>query len=297
MEFVATIGIDNIINAILVMEDVRPAMLVQSADHGEAAHTDLKTASILQGIKQCFPELLHTNDYAINQGTIISKRDYNGYYISRQKMGQILGYPCYMDVSDDLNPENPYIIVVYADVIYENTNENENNKNKVSKKELFVNVSANDSKLQEFCDIAQQATTVFQTKTTIDKYNHILGPITVSGVYVKLIKNISSQNLVDKLLSNNTRQRHFYEDDKNAFSNILYNLNIENTDEIMEAIQWTGNPVHTGIMLQLLVQFQADGVQAFAPVQRFPKENARLKQISEDFARKTAQILCATRIN
>jgi hypothetical protein len=89
------IDIDVILNCILVNETVRPAMLVQPQDYGEATGKDPKTKSILEVIKRHFPQLLHSKNYKTYQGIIISKTDYNGEQISLERMGKILGYPCY----------------------------------------------------------------------------------------------------------------------------------------------------------------------------------------------------------
>ena len=48
--FIEKIGIDNVLNVILVNENVRPAMLVQPADYDERTHNDPKTKSIIETI-------------------------------------------------------------------------------------------------------------------------------------------------------------------------------------------------------------------------------------------------------
>ena len=46
-----TIRIANIINSILVEENIRPAMLIQSQDYGEAFGNEPKTQKILSEIR------------------------------------------------------------------------------------------------------------------------------------------------------------------------------------------------------------------------------------------------------
>lgn len=98
--------IENILNAILVKEGVRPAMLIQPADYGEATGTDKKTSSIVNAIIKLFPNLVSSDDYQDYQGTIISKQSYDGTDISLNRMGEILGYPCFSDF-ETLNREEP----------------------------------------------------------------------------------------------------------------------------------------------------------------------------------------------
>ena len=83
------IGIENIINLILVNEGVRPAMLLQPQDHGEATGADPKTKKILDAMKIEFPNLIYSENYQIYQGIIISKVNYNDQTISLEKMGEI----------------------------------------------------------------------------------------------------------------------------------------------------------------------------------------------------------------
>ena len=98
----------NILNAILVNERVRSAMLVQPQDYKERTGTDPITLSIVNKIKRLFPELYSIDKYETYQGTIISKKPYDGdkATISLGKMGKILGYPCFNDY-ETLNREEP----------------------------------------------------------------------------------------------------------------------------------------------------------------------------------------------
>jgi hypothetical protein len=83
----------SILNALLVHEQVRPAMLVQPADYDEATGRDPQTKSIVQTIQAKFPELVASEDYFPYQGVILSRTEFHG-EISLERMGEILGYPC-----------------------------------------------------------------------------------------------------------------------------------------------------------------------------------------------------------
>ena len=71
------LGLGMVLNCILVQKGIRPAMLVQPADYKEATGNDMKTRTILRGIKKYYPELVQSEKYQIHQGIIISK-DYCG---------------------------------------------------------------------------------------------------------------------------------------------------------------------------------------------------------------------------
>jgi hypothetical protein len=59
------IGIENVLNSILVNENIRPAMLIQPADYGEATGNDPETKSIVNEIKTYFPDLKPSENYEI----------------------------------------------------------------------------------------------------------------------------------------------------------------------------------------------------------------------------------------
>ena len=87
-----------LINCILVDNDIRPSMLIQPQDYGEATGSDINTKLILTEIKQIFPQLIHSENYKVYQGILISKKSYDDRDIDLQNMGRILGYPCYADL-------------------------------------------------------------------------------------------------------------------------------------------------------------------------------------------------------
>ena len=103
-----------LLNLILVNENIRPSMLVQPKDYREKTEKDPKTKAILNKIKSLFPNLKHSSDYETYQGIIISHNDYNGKEISLEKMGEILGYPCYKDFSNIDRNETIYGVDIFV---------------------------------------------------------------------------------------------------------------------------------------------------------------------------------------
>ena len=130
MSSIEIIGMNNLLNCILVMENIRPSMLIQPVDYSEVSEKDKKTKSILDEIKKIFPKLKQSNHYQEYQGIIISKKNYNNRIdISLEEMGKILGYPCYKDFNNIYSIKKKYKIGVYVN--FENR----------EKEKLFVIVS------------------------------------------------------------------------------------------------------------------------------------------------------------
>ena len=126
--------------------NIRPAFLIQPIDYGETSHNDTKTRYILQCIKYNFPNLIHSFQYENYQGIIISKSNYNGVHdIDNTAIGQILGYPCYLEF-DNLDRNNEtYAITVMVKL---------NDGNEI---DVFSNVCKDLTYLNMFEKIAQKS--------------------------------------------------------------------------------------------------------------------------------------------
>jgi hypothetical protein len=172
-----TLPITIILNCILVNENVRPAMLVQPADYKERTHSDLRTKSIIEGIKKYFPNFILTTDYENYQGVIVSKIDYhyNGNKnIGAKEMGKILGYPCYEDFTTIDKNSISYAIEIYVKV---------NQVNQVNQIQILANKCKDITKLPEFNSLANKAKHAFAKK----EYSELL-----NGFEVKYVDNIDN---------------------------------------------------------------------------------------------------------
>jgi len=248
-----TIGINNLLNVILVKEDVRPAMLLQPADYKESTGNDPKTKRVLDAIKSEFPELKQSENYQIYQGIIISKNDYDDQKISLERMGEILGYECFRDFADIKKSDETYRITILAHL------------NNGSEEELFTNVCKNKSKENMFQDFAVKA------KKAFDKNHSLLQGIIIENVDVNIEKNIPTQFIINKLIKN----QKLVKDEKDTILNILYNLNFSLDFKIyfQDHFQYD-NSIHIGILLSLLVYSENDTLNLFAPLQFRPENNA-----------------------
>lgn len=254
----------NILNAILVNERVRSAMLVQPQDYKERTGTDPITLSIVNKIKRLFPELYSIDKYETYQGTIISKKPYDGdkATISLGKMGKILGYPCFNDY-ETLNREEP----LYDLQLVVSYNDNE------IPLPLFNNVCKDKKTLGQFNSLSTKA----YKALTNEKYKGVLDGIKIhkiNRVYVAIEDIIPTQHIINKMMT----KKKLSEEEINALINALYNMDFSNT-LLKYDFQYT-NPIHKGILLGLLLHGKYDILSPFYPIQRYPKQQEEVGKIT-----------------
>jgi len=270
--------IDVLLNCILVNENVRPAMLVQPADYKEATHKGPITNGIIEEIKRSFPELILSTDYDNYQGVIISKNDYNGNKtISLTEMGKILGYPCYEDFSTIDNNKITYIIDIFV------------NTNQRRQIQIVANSCKDKTKLEKFNTLAKTAKTAFAKK----EYKEILDGVEVEDVYVTSFPNIPTQIIINKLLSNEKLEQN----ELNKIQNILYNLGFSMELEYYFSNNFQyNNPIHKGILLELLLKDKHDILSPFYPLQNYPAQFKKVKELIELWEKGLLDILQKTAI-
>jgi hypothetical protein len=273
MDLINKIGLDNLINIILVVENIRPAFLIQPIDYGETSHNDPKTRYILRCIKYNFPNLIHSFQYENYQGIIISKSNYNGVYdIDNTKIGQILGYPSYLEF-DNLDRNNEtYSITVMVKL---------NDGNEI---DIFSNVCKDLTYLNMFEKIAQKSKEVLINNT---EYIKLLDN-KVIDVYIKYRTIVSHQSIINKLLSNGKIET----DDIWLISNIFYNNDYDDNIivKIMNTLQYD-NPIHKGILLNILINDKNDILSPFYPLYKYPNEKKHIKIISKNLSDDLLSIL------
>jgi hypothetical protein len=274
----------NLLNIILVMEDVRPAMLFQPINYGEPNSSYPISTQILTSLKEAFPDLYYSENYSTYQGVIISKQSYNSNFnISLERMGQILGYPCYQDINinnrtpGDNNKTNDYRISINAYF---------HNKKSV---ELFINVAKDTSKLPLFHEIAKNAENVLKS----DKYKHLLHN-TIHYVDVKVDKIIHTKSLITKLIN----KIEFTQDEKDEISNTLYNFGFSETTQMKFVLYFEyDNLIHQGILLSLLAHYDNDRLSAFFPLQNYPNQDKDVNEITSKWEKSIIDILLKTCAN
>lgn len=275
MNLIKDINIENILNAILVNENIRPAMLVQPIDYNERKGTDKKTLTIVNGIKKLFPDLYLTDNYQNYQGTIISKKklSLDNEFISLEKMGKILGYPCYKNFQNFNRDNNLFALELI--VSYNNNIEIQ----------LFANVCENNQTLNKFNLIAQKAFDIF----TSGKYKNILKGININKVYVNVENIIPTQSIINKLITN----KKITEEEKDKIINILYNCGF--SDNLSKYDFQYNNKIHKGILLDILLKEKYDTLSPFYPLQTYPIQQKEIESITIELENGLIEILNKTK--
>lgn len=270
------LNIDIILNCILVNENVRPAMLVQPADYKEATHNDPKTKSIIEKITAKFPNLILSTNYEKYQGVIVSKTNYNGRKdISLEEMGKILGYPCYQDFNNISDENISYNISIYV---------KDTSNNRI---QIFPNKCKDETNTSKFKDIVEGAKIAFQK----DEYKSTLNGFEVKDVYVETSPVIPTQTIINKLLKSEKLEQN--EIDK--VQNILYNFGFSMELQLYfeDNFQYN-NPIHKGILLDLLLKDKHNTLSPFFPLQKYPEQSKKVDEIINALEKDLLKILVET---
>ena len=267
--------IGNMLNAILVNEGVRSAMLIQPPDYNERTGKDKKTLSIVNNIKKQFPELLSSDNYKIYQGTIISKKSYDDKVLSLENMGEILDYPCFNDF-ETLNRDEPLfnfeLLVSYDD----------------KELSLFNNICKDKKTVEKFNLLATKA---FFALTNA-KYKGILNGIKINKinkVYVNIENIIPPQYIINKLIT----KKKLLDEEIKVIIEVLYNLGF--SDKLLEYDFQYNNPIHKGILLDLLLKHKYDILSPFYPLQNYPKQAEKVDKITIELENALIDILDKTK--
>jgi hypothetical protein len=253
--------IANILNAILVNEGVRSAMLIQPADYSERTGKDKKTSSFVSKIKKLLPALQSSDTYDIYQGTIISKRSYDGKVISLGKMGEILGYPCYADF-ETLNRDEPLFNVKLV-VSYDN-----------KELQLFNNICKD--KKAATASFTALSTKAFTALTNV-KYKSILDEVNITQidrVFVDIETIIPTQHIINKLIG----KKKIVSEEIDVIRNVFYNMGF--TERLSGYEFQFNNPIHIGVLLDVLVKEKYDLLSPFYPLQNYPKQSGEVDRIT-----------------
>jgi hypothetical protein len=268
----------NILNAILVNEGVRPAMLIQPADYNEKTGKDKKTLSIVNNIKNIFPKLLISDNYNIYQGTIISKKSYNGNVISLEKMGEILGYPCFNDF-ETLNRDE---LLFNLELVV--------SCNDGTEYPLFNNICKDKKTVEKFNILATKAFKALTNK----KYKDILkrfSILKINKIFVNLENIIPPQYIINKLIT----KKILSNEEIDVIRNVLYNMGF--SDKLSEYEFQYNNPIHIGILLDFLLKHKYDILSPFYPLQNYPKQADEVDKITIELENALIDILDKTKIS
>ena len=282
MPLIDDVGIEIALDAVLVDENVRPAMLVQPANSGERTHNDPITKNILKHIRRHFPHFIFSDDYEKYQGVIISKtKSYNDVRISINQMGSILGYPCYREFGhaglDDVVTYSMYIVV--------------RQKNGIEA-ELITNVCNDLSRKKEYEELARKAGTALKKKKYVKLLGDSVGDFELDRVYVKVDKIIPTQSLITNLIDGKPLDK----DEMEKLINIFYNFSLDDDFEtsFLDLYQ-QDNPVHRGVLLTMLAHERYDMLSPFFPLQQYPGIDTQVEEKTAQWGHEIIRILFHTR--
>jgi len=242
---VGSIGLDELLNCILVNGNVRGAFLIQPADYNEASSSDPVTAGKVSAIKAEFPELVLSN---IMGETLVSKQAYSEADIrSSADMGKIIGYPCaaeYEHVLAVANSETTVGIEISAQL---------KPGGNTSSVQLLAYVCLDDRHFSGAKAFAKAAERVL-------KSDPLVGAIIV-GVTAKIDMRVPVTVLIQKLVAGGGG---LSADEKADIQNNIWNLGFESAAELNPDYS---NPVHRGILIALLMLYKNNPVEPFYPLQ------------------------------
>jgi hypothetical protein len=234
-------------NLRLVDANVRPAMLIQPADYKEATGNDPRTKSILDSIRRRYPDLILSEQYETYQGILVSKQGYDGQDISLERMGEILGYPCFREFQ-----ETP-LYSIHVNVHTTN-----------GMAELFANGSTSDS-IEAFQAFAKQATQVLQQDESFQRISIVVHPL------------VPTQTMIDHMLQGKDLTLTELDHLQNVLFNFGFSMDLQYY--VMDQVQYD-NPVHRGILLSLLVREKNDTLSPFFPLQKYPTQRKQVDEIT-----------------
>ena len=221
--------IDMILNLILVVEGIRPAVLIEDKKKHEKI------------IKKYYPDLYYSE---LNNNVLLSKNHYKkSDILTNETLGVILGYPCACEFEETLKDIDKYGIDVLVEF-------NDNNTYK-SVSQLFGNMAINLDKLETFNEFAKLAEDVL-------KNNIIVGHL-INRVYIEHTYYFSKQNIINMVITNKIYDEKLKECVQHELENIgfpeeLCSYNFEFT-----------NKFHKGILLSLITYLKNDPLEKFYP--------------------------------
>lgn len=260
------------LNAILVNENIRPAMMIQPIDYGKKT----KTNKMIDFIKHYFPNLIFSENYEDYQGIIVSKTNYNERTdISSGVMGQLLGYPCFQDFDHIDSKKISYNIDVNVEL------------EDGTILQLFANKCLDKTKIDEFNDFVVEAKIAFAK----EEYKGVLG-IEVKNVFLTVEQNIPTQIIIDDIVEN----KPLDEDKMKKIKNIMYNFGFSTSFLLFidKNFQYT-NLVHRGILLGLLMNEMNNLLSPFLPLHKYLEQDKQVHKMIEDWEKDLTRVLERTK--
>ena len=275
------IGINNVLNLILVNEYIKQAYLIPECKYNENNQPNL-----LSEITKLFPLLKHNINYNIYDGVIISYNDYthyNGSSVTLQNIGLFLGYPLCENFNNLTNNYNTYTINVNVKL-----------KNGLTL-HLFTNICNHITEyiIECFNIFIETAINAFNK----EEYIKLLGEFAVIDVYTEIISNNSnSPDIIINKLINNIKLEDC---DLDTIQHILINLNFSHNFQVFfnSYFQYT-NKIHQGILLGIILNSKHYLLTPFQNIQNYKETyNDNIQIIVNEWETTLTHIIKQTHIN
>ena len=142
--------------------------------------------------------------------------------------------------------------------------------------------------MHEFNKFASMAKRAFDKP----EYKSLLNGTTVSNVSTEVSKSVSMQSVLDKIINNSPLEQ----DDINQIRQTIddFGFSEENNKIFMNTIQYN-NPIHKGILKDLLLRNIYDTLAPFYPLQKYPSQQKDVYKIIQSWETVMLDILEKTR--
>jgi hypothetical protein len=224
-------------------------------------HQDQESAAKTKAIKTYYPDLIQSE---LEMGVLLSKQRY-GKETTLEEFFSLLG-PCKDMGRHDIITYSMTIVAIGL-------------KQEV---ELFTQVCKDKDVQIQMKQLAKQA----------EKEFHTYRELRTIRVEVRIHVNIPILSLIETLLTGNPLNK----DEKKEIYNIIWNMSQSNSEMVeyfKREIQYD-NPVHQGILLDILLRNHNDTLSPFYPIQ-YHKEHVEVKNILDQEMANLIAILHRTR--
>ena len=270
---IKTIGMEELLNCIIVQAGVRPAMLFQYIDYDEYKPTDPKSAVRLAAIAKQFPELKQSN---LEWGMLISKRAYTiADFPTDKELGDVLGYPCADNYHYTLKHRDTIVTYGIGINAYLRSEPRE-------PIQLLVNVCSDKSTEQVMTRMAVAAEKALRASP-------LVGGL-IDRVEVDVHVTVPAGALLDKLMAGGV----FSTEEEDEFRNYVYNIGFM-TNRLGSYPYQFANPAHRSVVMVLLSYYIDNPLEPFFPLQRH-REMAAVDTASNKWETNLIRILEASKV-
>jgi hypothetical protein len=135
------------------------------------------------------------------------------------------------------------------------------------------------SKIPLYNEIKDKIYDVLQKEIYQSRYN-------VLRVSIEIEEHITTQSIIDKLIE----KESLNDKEEYTIMNVLYNLGFNNYHLMSFSyfLQYD-NPIHIGILLNILIYSKHNVLEPFFPIQNYPSQDCLVEKIQEE--------LCKTIVN